>query len=138
MQSLKVQTTEKQSMIDVTRMVASRVRESGVGTGTAVVFCPHTTAGVTIQENSDPDVKADLLDALERAVPTKGKYRHAEGNAAAHIKSSLIGSSVTVFVENRKLVLGRWQAIFFCDFDGPRERTLLVRIEPSGIERSVG
>ena len=128
MQSLKIKTLEKQRMLDVTKMIQTKVKESGVTSGTCVVFCPHTTAAVTLQENSDPNVKLDLLDALDRAVPTKANYRDAGGNAAAHIKASMIGSSVTMFVENRKLVLGSWQAVFFCEFDGPRDRNLLVRV----------
>ena len=130
MMTIKIKTEERQIMIDVTKLVAAKVKESGVTSGTVRVFCPHTTGAVTLQENADPDVKLDMLDALERAVPTKGKYRHEEGNSAAHTKASLIGSSVVIFVENRKLVLGSWQAIFFCEFDGPRERSLLVRVSP--------
>lgn len=133
MQTIKIKTEASQIMIDVTKLVAAKVKESGVASGIVRVFCPHTTGGVTLQENADPDVKLDMLDALERAIPTKGKYRHAEGNSAAHIKASLIGSSVVVFVENRKLVLGSWQAIFFCEFDGPRERSLLVRVTPQDV-----
>ncbi|HVO29233.1 MAG TPA: secondary thiamine-phosphate synthase enzyme YjbQ [bacterium] len=130
MQTIKVKTTEKQRMIDVTKQIQAQVKESGVTSGICTVFCPHTTAAVTLQENADPDVKLDMLDALDRAVPLKANYRHAEGNSAAHIKASMIGSSVSVFVENRKLVLGSWQAIFFCEFDGPRDRSLLVRVIP--------
>jgi len=128
MQSIKIKTLEKQRMLDVTKLIQAKVKESGVTTGICTVFCPHTTAAVTLQENSDPNVKLDMLDALDRAVPLKANYRDAGGNAAAHIKASMIGSSVTMFVENRKLVLGSWQAIFFCEFDGPRDRNLLVRV----------
>lgn len=128
MQTIKIKTTEKQRMIDVTRQVQTQVKESGVTSGVCTVFCPHTTAAVTLQENADPDVKRDMLDALDRAVPLKANYRHAEGNSDAHIKASIVGSSVTMIVENRKLVLGSWQAVFFCEFDGPRDRSLLVRV----------
>jgi secondary thiamine-phosphate synthase enzyme len=128
MQTIKIKTQEKQRMQDVTKQVQAYVKECGVIRGTCTVFCPHTTAAVTLQENSDPDVKEDMLAALERMV--SGKFKHAEGNSAAHIKSSMIGSSVTMFVENRKLVLGSWQAVFFCEFDGPRDRNLLVRVSP--------
>lgn len=128
MQTLKIKTTEKQRMIDVTKQVQSRVRESGVTRGVCTIFCPHTTAAVTLQEKTDPDVKRDMLDALDRAVPLKANYRHAEGNSAAHIKASLVGSSVQLFVENRKVVLGSWQAIYLCEFDGPRDRSLLIRV----------
>lgn len=128
MQTIKIKTLEKQRMVDVTKQVQQRVKESGVISGICTVFCPHTTGAVTLQENSDPDVKLDLLDALDRAVPAKANYRDADGNSAAHVKASLIGSSVTMFVENGKLVLGSWQAVFFCEFDGPRDRSLLVRV----------
>lgn len=128
MQTIKIKTDANQAMTDVTKLVAARVKDSGVASGICRVFCPHTTAAVTLQENTDPDVKTDMLGALEKAIPTKGKYKHAEGNSAAHIKASLVGSSVTVFVENRKLVLGAWQAIYLCEFDGPRDRNLLVRV----------
>lgn len=128
MQTLKIKTTEKQRMIDVTKQVQGRVRESGVTRGVCTIFCPHTTAAVTLQEKTDPDVKRDMLDALDRAVPLKANYRHAEGNSAAHIKASLVGSSVQLFVENRKVVLGSWQAIYLCEFDGPRDRSLLIRV----------
>ena len=128
MQTIKIKTLEKQRMVDVTKQVQQRVKESGVISGVCTVFCPHTTAAVTLQENSDPDVKLDLLDALDRAVPAKANYRDADGNSAAHVKASLIGSSITMFVENGKLVLGSWQAVFFCEFDGPRDRSLLVRV----------
>ncbi len=134
MQTIKIKTEERQIMIDVTKLVAAKVKESGVTSGVVRVFYPHTTGAVTLQENSDPDVKLDLLDALDRAVPAKANYRDADGNSAAHVKASLIGSSVTMFVENGKLVLGSWQAVFFCEFDGPRDRSLLVRVsgDPSG------
>jgi secondary thiamine-phosphate synthase enzyme len=128
MQTIKIKTGEKQRMMDVTKQVQAQVKESGVIRGSCTVFCPHTTAAVTLQENADPDVKLDMLAALDRAVPATAKYRHAEGNSPAHIKASLVGSSVTLFVENRKLVLGSWQAVFFCEFDGPRDRHLLVRV----------
>jgi secondary thiamine-phosphate synthase enzyme len=130
MQTIKIKTEESAVMIDVTKLVAAKVKDSQVASGLATVFCPHTTAGVTLQVGVDPDVKLDMIETLERIVPRKGKYRQPDGNSGAHIKASLVGSSVTVFVENRKLVLGSWQAIFFCEFDGPRERSLLVRVSP--------
>ncbi len=107
------------------------VRKAGVRSGIAVVYVPHTTAAVTIQENADPDVRSDLLLALENAVPEKaarGAYRHAEGNSDAHVKSSLVGSSVTIVVEGGDLLLGTWQGVFFCEFDGPRRRTVHVKV----------
>jgi secondary thiamine-phosphate synthase enzyme len=126
-----VATRERAEMVDVTRQVAAAVRASGVKSGVAVVYCPHTTAAVTVQENADPDVQSDLLLALENAVPLRaerGRYRHAEGNADAHVKSSLVGSSATVPVEDGALLLGTWQGIFLCEFDGPRTRTIHVKI----------
>lgn len=130
MLTIKVKTDQKQSMIDVTKLIAAKVKESGVANGVCTVFCPHTTAGITTQVSTDPDVKLDMIDALERMVPTKGKYRQPDGNTHAHIKASLVGSHVTTFVANRKLMLGTWQAFFLCEFDGPRERSLLVRVVP--------
>ena len=128
MLTLKVKTDQKQSMIDVTKQIAAKGKESGVASGVCTVFVPHTTAGITTQVSTDPDVKLDMIDALERMVPGKGKYRQPDGNTHAHIKASLVGSSVTAIVENRKLVLGTWQGIFLCEFDGPRERSLLIRV----------
>jgi len=129
-QTVKIKTEESALMVDVTKLVAAKVKESGVSRGICTVFCPHTTAAVTLQVGTDPDVKHDLLGTLERLVPVKGKYRQPEGNSHAHIKASLVGSSLTIIVENRKLVLGSWQAIYFCEFDGPRDRSLLVRVSP--------
>jgi len=130
---IDVQTHERTEMVDVTREVAAAVRATAVRSGVAFVYCPHTTAGVTIQENADPDVQHDLLLALESAVPLRaqrGHYRHAEGNSDAHVKASLVGSSAAVPVEDGVLVLGTWQGIFLCEFDGPRTRTLQVRMLP--------
>ena len=128
MHTIKVKTEQKQAMIDVTKLISARVKEAGIASGICTIFCPHTTAGLTTQVSTDADVRADMLDTLDRLVPAKAKYRQPEGNTHAHIKASLIGSSVTVIVENRKLVLGTWQAIYLCEFDGPRERSLLVRV----------
>jgi secondary thiamine-phosphate synthase enzyme len=104
------------------------VRESGVQTGLCQVYVPHTTAGVFINENADPDALSDILGTLEALVPWENGYRHAEGNAAAHIKATLVGTSQTVPVRNGRLALGRWQGIFFADFDGPRERHFQVTV----------
>jgi len=119
-------------MIDITGEVRRIVRESGVREGVCRVFVPHTTAAVTINENADPDVPRDLLAALDRIVPWNDGYRHGEGNAAAHVKSSLFGASESVFVEEGDLVLGTWQALFFCEFDGPRTRRVLVKVLSGG------
>lgn len=129
--SFDVQTQEHAQLIDITAKVEAAVRSSGVANGACVVFIPHTTAGVTIQENSDPDVQKDLLAALAHAAPDvlpSGPYKHDEGNSPAHAKSSLVGCSVTVLVDGGELVLGTWQGIYLCEFDGPRTRRVLVRM----------
>ena len=126
MTKFTVRTDTRCEMIDITDKVATFVRESGLRDGICHVFVPHTTAAVTINENADPDVPRDILDSLDRVVPLSNRYRHAEGNAAAHVKASLLGASQTVFVENSRLVLGTWQSLFFCEFDGPRTREVLV------------
>ena len=124
---LTIRTTARCEMIDITDRVAALVKESGLQDGICRLFVPHTTAAVTINENADPDVPRDILAALDRIVPLADRYRHAEGNAAAHIKASLFGASQTIFIEEGRLVLGTWQSIFFCEFDGPRTRKILVR-----------
>jgi len=126
--TLTVRSREHDDVIDVTDQVAQVVSESGVTTGLCHVYVPHTTAGVFINENADPDVKADVVARLEALVPWDNHYRHAEGNAAAHIKSTLIGTSQTIPVRNGRLALGRWQAIYFAEFDGPRERHFEVTV----------
>jgi len=124
---LTIRTTARCEMIDITDRVAALVKESGLQDGICRLFVPHTTAAVTINENADPDVPRDILAALDRIVPLADRYRHAEGNAAAHIKASLFGASQTLFIEEGLPVLGTWQSIFFCEFDGPRTRKILVR-----------
>jgi secondary thiamine-phosphate synthase enzyme len=116
-------------MVDVTGQIRKIVKESGVMSGLCFVFCPHTTGGVTLNENTDENVRKDFMQALAAAVPKDGPYVHAEGNSDAHVKASLVGSSVQVLVENGKLVLGQWQAIYFCEFDGPRSRNLVVSVQ---------
>jgi len=128
LKTITVHTETPQQFIDITHTVRLVVRESGVTRGTCQVFVPHTTAGVTINENTDPDVKQDLLNILETIIPSKGSYLHAEGNAHAHAKASLIGSTITVFIESGQLVLGTWQSIYLCEFDGPRTRNVLFRV----------
>lgn len=125
---LPVRSTTREEMIDLTSSVSEAVRRAGLTEGTVTVFVPHTTAGVTIQEHADPDVAADLLRALSRIVPRDGGYAHAEGNSDAHIKSTLVGSSVQVLVEQGRLRLGTWQGIFFCEFDGPRSRRVWLSL----------
>ncbi len=123
-----VTTSSRSEMVEITEKVADAVVASGVKEGIATVYVPHTTAGVTINENADPDVVADMLAALDRMVPRMASYRHGEGNADAHIKSALIGHSVCVPVSQGRLVLGTWQGIFFCDFDGPRSRHVQIDV----------
>jgi secondary thiamine-phosphate synthase enzyme len=118
----------KQDFYNISPQVREAVSKSGVTSGIAVVYCPHTTAGITINENADPDVVRDLLFALEKTYPDRPEFRHAEGNSAAHMKASVIGSSVTVIIENSKLVLGIWQGVYFCEFDPPRNRKFYVKV----------
>jgi secondary thiamine-phosphate synthase enzyme len=130
---LSVETHSKAELVEVTDAVRAALRAAKVQDGLLVVYVPHTTAGVTIQENADPDVKADFLLALENAVPPRpprGAYRHAEGNSDAHVKTSLVGTSATVIVAGGAPVLGTWQGIYLCEFDGPRRRTVMLKVLP--------
>ena len=128
MERFSVETHRRTELIDITAQVERAVRASGVKEGLAHVFALHTTAGITINENADPTVVQDVLAALERAVPQEAHYRHGEGNSPAHVKSSLMGCGQTVPVEGGRLVLGTWQAIYFCEFDGPRTRQVAVQV----------
>jgi secondary thiamine-phosphate synthase enzyme len=124
-----VQTGRRCQMIDITAQVAEAVAKSGIQTGTALVFCPHTTAAITINENADPDVQHDILLTLEALIPHRRPgYRHCEGNSDAHVKSSLVGASQQVMIQNGMLTLGTWQAVFFCEFDGPRTRSVHLQV----------
>jgi secondary thiamine-phosphate synthase enzyme len=123
-----VPTGTRTQLVDITGAVAAELARAGVTSGTCHVYMPHTTAGLTINENADPDVARDILAGLARLVPATGDYRHAEGNSDAHLKASLVGSSVTVPVVDGRLALGTWQAVYFCEFDGPRRRHVLVGI----------
>ncbi len=125
---LVVRSTKRADAIEITDRVQHVVRESGIETGLCQVYVPHTTAGVFINENADPDALSDILSTLEALVPWENGYLHAEGNAAAHIKASLVGTSQSVPVRNGRLALGRWQGIFFADFDGPRDRHVQVTV----------
>ncbi len=127
---LAIRTTGQTTMESITVEVQRIVRESGVQNGICHLFVPHTTAAITITEDADPSVKRDILYELNKVIPFSDNYHHTEGNAAAHIKSSLVGPSLTVLVENGRLVLGTWQGIFFCEFDGPRQRRVLVKVVP--------
>lgn len=125
---LEVKTTTRLQLVDITPHIKSLLRSENFSTGVIMVYIPHTTCGVTINENADPLVREDIIDTLNRLVPGDIGYGHAEGNADAHIKSSLIGSSVNVFVESGTLVLGTWQGIFLAEFDGPRQRSILIKM----------
>ena len=125
---LDVKTSTRVDMIDITTLVRSAVRESNVEEGIVCVFCPHTTAGITLQENSDPVVKSDMMNHLAALVPRDAGFEHSEDNQDAHIKASLVGGSITLIVEKGRPVFGPWQALFFCEFDGPRSRKLHVQI----------
>jgi secondary thiamine-phosphate synthase enzyme len=128
MQVLHVKTTRRTQFVDVTEKVQSVVSASKISEGNCYVYVPHTTAGVTINEHADPDVAADMEGAFERLVPHKGPYRHSEGNSDSHIKATMTGISQIIFVQDGKLALGRWQGIFFCEYDGPRDRKLYVKV----------
>jgi secondary thiamine-phosphate synthase enzyme len=128
MQTLRVKTNRRTQLVDVTDDVERTVSESGVSAGVCYVFVPHTTAAVTINEHADPDVASDLEGVFDRLVPHKGPYRHAEGNTDSHAKAVIVGASQVILIDRGKLVLGTWQGIFFCEFDGPRDRRILVRV----------
>jgi len=128
MQELAVPTRSRVQLVDITSHVQAALAQEGITDGVCHVAVPHTTAGVTLNENADPDVTADIIAVLDGLVPRRDDYRHGEGNSPAHIKTALMRSSETLLVEGGRLVLGTWQAIFFCEFDGPRSRTLLVRL----------
>ncbi len=130
MKEITIQTHSRFEMIDITASVQKAARDEKINSGIVLVYTPHTTAAVTINENADPDVPRDILAALDRAIPLSAHYRHGEGNSAAHIKSSLVGTSEMVIIENGSLVLGTWQSIFFCEFDGPRTRKFIVKLIP--------
>jgi len=126
--NINVKTSSRNEMVDITASVQKEISNTGVNDGICVVYVPHTTAGVTINEGADPAVCTDIVRKLNELVPPNDGYRHMEGNADSHIKASLMGSSVTVLVEKGRLVLGTWQKIFFCEFDGPRSRKVYVKI----------
>ncbi len=126
--TLDIRTGSHTEFINITSRVQQAVTESGVTDGVCVIFVPHTTAAVTINENADPDVVRDMKTELERIVPWEDGYRHYEGNSAAHLKASMIGFSEQVIIEDGRLVLGTWQGIYFCEFDGPRNRKLKIKI----------
>lgn len=128
MKQILVETRSRVEMIDITAAVQKAVHEEKIEKGICLVYTPHTTAAITINENADPDVPRDILAALDRAVPLSANYRHMEGNSAAHVKSSLVGASELIIIEDGRLVLGTWQSIFFCEFDGPRTRKVIIKV----------
>lgn len=131
-QTIEVRTERRTQLKRITAEIEKAVAESGCQSGVCHVYVPHTTAGVIINEGGDPDVARDIETTLDRMAPHAGNYRHAEGNSDSHIKAALAGSTATIFVEEGKLALGRWQGIFFCEFDGPRKREVRVKIAPDG------
>ena len=120
--------TPRESLYNITSQVREAVTKSGITNGIAVVFCPHTTAGITINENADPDVVHDIILGLGEAYPDRAEFRHGEGNSAAHLKASATGASETIFIKDGKTVLGTWQGIYFCEFDPPRNRRFYVKV----------
>jgi secondary thiamine-phosphate synthase enzyme len=133
MQFIRVKTDRRTQMVDITNEVQRVVTALGVRTGTCLLFVPHTTAGILINEHADPDVAADAEGAFDRLVPSAGPYRHTEGNSDSHLKSMLVGMNAFVFVEEGQLVLGRWQGIFFAEFDGPRDRHVHLKVLPDRV-----
>jgi secondary thiamine-phosphate synthase enzyme len=128
MKEISLGTRSRVEMIDITAAIQKAIGEEKIEEGICLVYTPHTTAAITINENADPDVPRDILAALDRAVPFSANYRHAEGNSAAHVKSSMVGASELIIIEKGRLVLGTWQSIFFCEFDGPRTRKFFISI----------
>lgn len=126
--NFKVRTKSRNDFIEITNEINNLVTNSRIKNGLCVVYVPHTTAGVFINENADPTVPTDISNILDKLIPWKADYWHLEGNSAAHMKSILTGSSVQIIIENNKLILGTWQGIFFAEFDGPRERTILIKL----------
>jgi secondary thiamine-phosphate synthase enzyme len=131
MHTFDVETKSRSQMIDITGKVREAVRASDVSRGICIVYVPHTTAGVTVNENADPSVTADILEQLEKLVP-RGRYHHSEGNADSHIKASMMGFSLILLIDGGDLMLGTWQGIFFCEFDGPRRRLMMVEVISNG------
>lgn len=127
-QEIAVATATQVELRDITYEIQQAINKAGIKEGLAILFVPHTTAAVTINENADPDVAVDMVNGLNELIPMQNQYRHREGNSAAHIKSSLIGASEQIIIRNGKLLLGTWQGIYFCEFDGPRTRKLQIKL----------
>jgi secondary thiamine-phosphate synthase enzyme len=126
--TIQVKTQKKQEMIDITSEIEHHIKSNRINSGYVVLFVPHTTAAVTINENTDPDVQSDMISGLQHAFPNRQEYNHYEKNSDAHIKSSVIGASEYLLIENGKLMVGTWQGIYFCEFDGPRNRKVFLKI----------
>jgi len=123
-----VSTKKNEEFVDITYLIKQAIEKSKIQNGIAVVYCPHTTAGITINENADPDVVRDIISTLDRVFPIHGDYRHIEGNSHAHLKSSYMGAEKTIIIHEGKLVLGTWQSVYFCEFDGPRNRKVFIKL----------
>jgi secondary thiamine-phosphate synthase enzyme len=130
MKTIHIKTKRRTQLVDITNEIQTVVRASGIKAGTCLLYVPHTTAGILINEHADPDVASDAEGALDRLIPFEGPYRHAEGNSDSHVKTMLSGMNQFVFVQEGKLALGRWQGIFLAEFDGPRERQLYIKVLP--------
>ncbi|MHA1263890.1 MAG: secondary thiamine-phosphate synthase enzyme YjbQ [Candidatus Helarchaeota archaeon] len=126
---IQIKTTKREEIIDITKKIEDIIKDSDVKNGICRVFVPHTTAGITINENADNNVKVDVLDILKQLIPQSGAYRHIEGNSDSHLKASLMGPSQTILIRNGQLLLGTWQGLWFCEFDGPRARSVIVSVE---------
>ncbi len=124
---ISIESTKRVELISISREVIDYTRKEGIKNGIVIIYTPHTTAGITINEDADPDVVIDLINGINKIIPFIDEYQHLEGNSAAHLKSSLFGGSETVIIENGELLLGRWQGIYFCEFDGPRTRKVYIK-----------
>jgi len=125
---ISASTKKSEEFIDITYLINEAIRKSSVQNGIATIYCPHTTAGITINENGDPDVVRDIIATLDKIFPVEGDYRHFEGNSHAHIKSSYVGAEKTIIINEGKLLLGTWQSVYFCEFDGPRNRKVFIKV----------
>ncbi|MBW2010871.1 MAG: YjbQ family protein [Deltaproteobacteria bacterium] len=134
---INIKSSDRTQLIDITSDIQHAIRSARIDEGLCYVFVPHTTAAVTINENADPDVRTDIKTILNKMIPWEGGYRHIEGNSAAHMKTSLVGSSELIAIENGKLVLGTWQGIYFCEFDGPRSRKVVLKLMPFPSEKVI-
>jgi len=128
METIRIKTAKRVELVDITEKIQLAVGKSKVESGVCCVFCPHTTAGLTINENADPSVKSDIINTMNKLVPANAGYAHSEGNADSHVKSSLFGASLNILVEENRLCLGTWQAVYFCESDGPRTREIWLKV----------